>query len=97
MYTTWLNIGLERYIYCLILVAPFILILYLGNWKIAVYVSVFASVAYLISFGILFGYILQDQQPLQNLKMIGDVNQLPNFFGPVLFGLEAVSVVSFWL
>ncbi|XP_044766579.1 proton-coupled amino acid transporter-like protein CG1139 [Coccinella septempunctata] len=94
MYTTWMNIGLERYLYCILLIAPFILILYLGNWKIAVYVSIAASLASIFSLGIFASYIFEDQKSLYDLRMVGDVSQLPNFFGPVLFSLEAVTVVT---
>ncbi|XP_045462237.1 proton-coupled amino acid transporter-like protein CG1139 isoform X2 [Harmonia axyridis] len=94
IYTAWWSFGFERYMYCLILIIPFVVIFYIGNWKIAVYVSIVATLAYVASIAIVFSYVLKDLPLLRNRKMIGDINQFPNFFGPVLFSLQGVSVLS---
>ncbi|KAL3275492.1 hypothetical protein HHI36_020252 [Cryptolaemus montrouzieri] len=93
-YTGGLYIGLKRYVYCFLLMIPCIFIVFLGNWKIVAGFAAFANIILIFPIFIFLSYVNGAQSPSNDLVAVGDLYQFPKVFGPILFALEAVAVVS---
>ena len=53
-----------------------------------------ANMIYLTAVGIVIYYFLTHLQPTSNVTKFGSLEDLPLFFGTVMFAFEGVSVVS---
>lgn len=53
-----------------------------------------ANMIYLVAVGIVIYYFLTHLQPTSNVVKFGQINDLPLFFGTVMFAFEGVCVVS---
>lgn len=51
----------------------------------------------MISFGVICYYIFREPLTLDNREAVGELQNFPLYFGTVLFALEAIGVVSFFL
>ncbi|XP_048511138.1 proton-coupled amino acid transporter-like protein pathetic isoform X2 [Athalia rosae] len=63
------------------------------NLKHLVPFSVMANICIVIGFGITLYYLFQDIKPINSVKMIATVPQLPKFLATVIFAIEGIGVV----
>lgn len=81
-------------LYVLMLLLPLILISWVRNLKYMAPFSTFANVVTLVSFGIIFYYLIRDGPTFEKREAVGEVGNWALFLGSVLFALEAIGVVS---
>ena len=63
------------------------------NLKILAYFSAFANFINLIGFMLILANLLQDIPDIRTRRSVADVNNLPLFFGQVLFAFEGIGLV----
>ncbi|XP_067003585.1 proton-coupled amino acid transporter-like protein CG1139 [Anabrus simplex] len=80
-------------IYMLILLLPLILINWVRNLKLLAPFSTLANILTLVGFGITIYYLFDTVPELGDKSPIGSVQNMPLFFGTVLFALEAIGVI----
>lgn len=83
----------KRYIMLAILL-PLILVNWIQNLK---YLSPFSTVgncATVVAFGVISYFVFREPLSLDNRKVYGTISEFPQFFGTVLFALEAIGTVS---
>lgn len=88
---------LDVRIYMAMIFLPVILLNYLRNLKYLAPFSTIAIFITIISFGITFTYVLKDLPDISERQSLGHIRDLPLFFGIVLFSLEAIGVVRFFV
>lgn len=86
------DLGIE--IYMLIFLLPLIFINWIKDLKTLAPFSTAANIITLVSFGILLYYIIDEGPTVQDREIVGKIENIPLFFGTVLFALEAIGVVS---
>ncbi|XP_074028144.1 proton-coupled amino acid transporter-like protein acs [Leptinotarsa decemlineata] len=77
----------------LIFLLPLILINYVKNLKFLAPVSSVANIITVISFALIFYYMVQQDIVWENREPFGNYEDYPLFFGTVLFALEAIGVI----
>lgn len=83
----------KRYVMLMILL-PLILTNWIQNLK---YLSPFSTIGNgvtIIAFGVISYYIFREPLSLDNRKPYGTISEFPQFFGTVLFALEAIGTVN---
>ncbi|XP_049960706.1 proton-coupled amino acid transporter-like protein CG1139 [Schistocerca serialis cubense] len=85
--------GLDLRIYMLILLVPLIIINMVHNLKLLAPFTTLANILTLIGFCITFYYLLNSSPSLLDRQPFGPLQDLPLFFGTVLFSLEAIGVL----
>lgn len=86
----------ERLVMVMILL-PLILITYIRNLKFLAPLTTVANGITVISFGIIYYYIFQEDVTFEGRLAIGDVKNWPLFFGTVCFALESIGMVSCYI
>lgn len=77
----------------LYMLLPFILICWIRNLKLLVPFSTAGNAVTMLSFVIIFYYMLTDIPSISGRVPVGSMNGMPLFFGTVLFAMEAIGVI----
>nr|KAF7420505.1 hypothetical protein H0235_010802 [Vespula pensylvanica] len=77
----------------LALIPAVILLGQIRNLKYMVPFSMVANVSMMVGFSVTLYYIFKDLQPIQNVNMFSETEQLPIFFATVVFAIEGIGVV----
>ncbi|KAF5294462.1 hypothetical protein FQR65_LT01588 [Abscondita terminalis] len=85
------DLGIE--VYMLIFLLPLIFINWIRNLKRLAPLSTAANAISVVSFAIIFYYIFYNGVNFEGKETVGRIENLPLFFGTVLFALEAVGVI----
>lgn len=80
--------------YKVALLIPLILISWVRDLKLLSPFSTIATGMTIASFGIIFGYILNEPLSFAGREQFGQLEAIPLFFSTVLFAMEAIGVVS---
>ncbi|ENN79814.1 hypothetical protein YQE_03637, partial [Dendroctonus ponderosae] len=83
----------ERLIFVMLLL-PLILVTFVKNLKLLVPLTSFANFITVVSFGIIYYYIFQEPITFEGRLAIGQLTNMPLFFGTVMFALESIGMVS---
>lgn len=81
----------------LMILLPLILINWVRDLKYLAPFSAIANVVTIVSFGIILYYLFRKTPTFEGKEPVGKLGQFPLFFGTVLFALEAIGVVRFFL
>ncbi|XP_019755607.1 proton-coupled amino acid transporter-like protein CG1139 isoform X3 [Dendroctonus ponderosae] len=82
----------ERLIFVMLLL-PLILVTFVKNLKLLVPLTSFANFITVVSFGIIYYYIFQEPITFEGRLAIGQLTNMPLFFGTVMFALESIGMV----
>ncbi|PSN54890.1 Proton-coupled amino acid transporter-like protein [Blattella germanica] len=85
--------ALDVRLYMVMLLLPLILINWVRNLKYLAPFSTLANLLTFIGFGITLYYIFTDIPSINEREMVGNIKEIPLFFGTVLFALEAIGVI----
>ncbi|CAH0390786.1 unnamed protein product [Bemisia tabaci] len=80
-------------LYMVYILIPLILICWIRNLKLLAPFSSAANFVTIVSFGITFYYIFSDIPHISQRQAVGKVENMPLFFGTVLFAMEAIGVI----
>ncbi|KAJ1525360.1 hypothetical protein ONE63_010177 [Megalurothrips usitatus] len=87
------GVDIDIRLYMCMLLVPLILINFVRNLKYLAPLSSFALVATVVAFGVTLKFIFTDLPPVTDREPVGEIKNLPLFFGTVIFALEAIGVV----
>ncbi|XP_017773901.1 PREDICTED: proton-coupled amino acid transporter-like protein CG1139 isoform X2 [Nicrophorus vespilloides] len=77
----------------LMFLLPLILLNWVRNLKLLAPFSTLANLITLVSFGIVLYFLIDEGPTFKDREPLGEVENLPLFFGTVLFALEAIGVI----
>lgn len=81
-------------IYATIILLPIILTCLIPNLKYLVPASILANILQVVSLAILFYYLFQDVPDVRSRKQFSSIEQLPLWFGTVIYSFEGIGLVS---
>ncbi|XP_050307270.1 proton-coupled amino acid transporter-like protein CG1139 isoform X2 [Anthonomus grandis grandis] len=84
---------LDERIIMLITLLPLIFINYIKNLKFLAPLTTLANVLTLVSFVIIFYFIFNKEVSFEGKEPVGNIRDLPLYFGTVLFALEAIGMI----
>lgn len=89
------NIYISKAVWMIILLIPILLICSIRQLNVLAPFAFAANMIYLTAVGIVIYYFLTNLQSTDNVTKFGRLDDLPLFFGTVMFAFEGVCVVSF--
>lgn len=78
----------------LMIFPPILLLCWIRNLKLLAPFSTMATAITMASFGITLYYVLNDIPSLSDREPVGNLKELPLFFGTVMFSMSAIGIVS---
>nr|XP_019525586.2 proton-coupled amino acid transporter-like protein CG1139 isoform X1 [Aedes albopictus] len=87
------DLVLDVHYHMALLLIPIILTSIITKLKFLSYCSMMANVFMSLGIGITFYYALQDVPPISERRFVGNLNQLPLFFGTAVFAFEGIALV----
>ncbi|CAH0546046.1 unnamed protein product [Brassicogethes aeneus] len=84
---------MDHRLYMLIFLLPLILINFIRNLKLLAPLMTIANIITIGGFGIILYYLVLENITLEGRDMVGKLEDMPLYFGTVLFALEAIGVI----
>lgn len=81
--------------YIIALIPAVILLAQIRNLRYLVPFSTLANIFIVVGLAMTLYYVFTDLKPIEEVKYIASVGQLPKFFATVIFAIEGIGVVSF--
>lgn len=83
--------------YMLMLLLPLLVLSWIQNLKFLIPLSIIGNAIMIVSFTIIFYYIIDATPSFEGKVPVGNIAELPLFVGTVLFALDNIGIVSIYV
>lgn len=94
LYDYAFDAAIDKRLIMVAILLPLIFVNWIQNLKYLAPFSTIGNCVTVVAFGVISYYVFREPLSLDGRKVHGSISEFPQFFGTVLFALEAIGAVS---